>query len=203
MQFSTSTPLSKQAQYPASLAYERGIFFPGTGISATARLALLLRFSCNGKSPLACSQACASCSLQATCKSVILNNAALKSKQIQLDSQATASYSDHKVIWLVCFVPSSHPLPKILLSVGLCCRWTTDGEVGRTDGHLAWPRGFSAGFFPIPPSLLSSFFFFCLLMTSKDPEKQLILEHGIIIKAIKGCLSRLMWNSLHLKGISY
>lgn len=203
MQFSTS--LSKCVQYPASLAYKRGIFFPGTGISATARLALLLEFACNGKSLLACGWACASCLLQPTCKSMFVNNAVLERKQTQQDSQATASYSDHKVIWLVCFVPPpTHPPPKILVQHRRRATWQMDNwwRGGRMDGHPAWPWRLSAGLFPIPPSLLFSFFFF-LLITSKVPEKQLILDNRIIIKTINDCPSRLIWNSLRLRGISY
>lgn len=147
-------------QYPASLAYERGIFFPGTGISATARLALLLEFACNSKSPPACGRACASCSLQATCKSMFLNKAVLKRKQTQLDSQATASYSDHKVIRLVCFTPSSRPLPKILLGVGLRGRWTIDGEAAGWMDTLPDLEGSVPSSFPsLPPYSFLSFSF--------------------------------------------
>lgn len=156
MQF--STPLSKRAQYPASLAYERGVFFPGTGISATARLALLLKFACNGKSPPSCGRACASCSLQATCKSMFLNNVARKRKQTQLDSQATASCSDHKVIRLVCFAPSSRPLPKIFLGMGLRSRWTIGGEVaGWTDTLPDLEGSVLGSFLTIPPYSSLSF----------------------------------------------
>jgi len=91
---------------------------------------------------------------------MFLNNVVLKRKPTEVDSQATASYSNHKVIPLVCFVPFSHPLPKLLLSVGLRGRWTIDGEAGGWTDTLPDLEASGPGSFPplSPYSFLSSSF---------------------------------------------